>query len=51
MVCTAPVALIPFLAKFTAREPATELKASVEVRVSDAAVRLESVLESGSRSA
>jgi len=34
-------ALIPSLAKITVREPATELKVSGEVRVSDAAVRLE----------
>jgi hypothetical protein len=34
-----------------AREAATELKVSGEVRVSDAAVRLESLLASDSRSA
>ena len=38
-------ALIPSLAKITVPEAATELKVSGEARVSDAAVRLESLVE------
>ena len=38
---TAPVALIPSLTKTTAREPATELKVSGGVRVSDEAAMWE----------